>query len=165
MIVALGIDIDGRKTVMGLRKRATENNAVVSELLGDLTPRAGLQRAPAVCARRRKGANDSSAASCRPGGDDQRCPIHKRRNVIDHLPEEHQSAVKKKLQNAYAMTEYVDGKRALNRLHRILMELNPSAATSLEEGMVETLTVHRSNFRRLLGKVSARVALHTNILI
>jgi hypothetical protein len=30
-----------------------------------------------------------------------------------------------------------------NELHRELMELNPSAARSLEEGMEETLTVHR----------------------
>ena len=69
--------------------------------------------------------------------------MHKRRNVIDHLPEEHKSVVKKKLQNTYAMTEYADAKRALERLHRELMELNPSAARSLEEGMEETLTVHR----------------------
>src|ERR1019366_7106878 len=46
-------------------------------------------------------------------------------------------AVKKKLQNAYAMSEYADAKRALDRLHRELMELNPSAARSLEEGMDE----------------------------
>jgi putative transposase len=48
----------------------------------------------------------------------QRCQLHKRRNVIDHLPEEHKPSVKKKLQNAYAMTEYADAKRALERLHR-----------------------------------------------
>ena len=41
------------------------------------------------------------------------------------------------------MTEYTDAKRALEWLHRELMELNPSAARSLEEGMEETLTVHR----------------------
>ena len=69
--------------------------------------------------------------------------MHKRRNVIDHLPEEHKPSVKKKLQNAHAMAEYTDAKRALERLHRGLMELNPSAARSLEEGMEETLTVHR----------------------
>ncbi len=51
--------------------------------------------------------------------------------------------MKKKLQNACAMTEYADAKRALERLHRELMELNTSAARSLEEGMEETLTVHR----------------------
>src|SRR5260221_602500 len=41
------------------------------------------------------------------------------------------------------MTDYADAKRALDRLHRELMELNPSAARSLEEGMEETLTVHK----------------------
>jgi putative transposase len=46
------------------------------------------------------------------------------------------------LQNACAMTEYAEAKRALERLHRELMKLNPSAARSLEEGMEETLTVH-----------------------
>ena len=39
MIVALGINIDGHKTVLGLREGATENAAVVSELLGDLAGR------------------------------------------------------------------------------------------------------------------------------
>src|SRR5260370_19841993 len=39
MIVALGINVDGRKTVLGLREGATENIAVVSELLGDLAGR------------------------------------------------------------------------------------------------------------------------------
>ena len=63
--------------------------------------------------------------------------------MIDHLAEEHRQGIKKKLQNAYAMAEYADAKRALEKLHRELMNLNPSAARSLEEGMEETLTVHR----------------------
>ena len=33
----------------------------------------------------------------------QRCQIHKKRNVVDHLPDEHKADVKRKLQNAYAM--------------------------------------------------------------
>ena len=39
MIVALGISTEGRKIVLGLREGATENAAVVSELLGDLAAR------------------------------------------------------------------------------------------------------------------------------
>ncbi len=39
MIVALGINSDGRKTVLGLREGATENATVVSELLSDLASR------------------------------------------------------------------------------------------------------------------------------
>jgi putative transposase len=39
MIVALGISIDGRKTVLGLREGASENASVVGELLSDLAAR------------------------------------------------------------------------------------------------------------------------------
>ena len=56
------------------------------------------------------------------------------------------------------MTEYADAKRALERLHRELMQLNPSAARSLEEGMEETLTVHRlrvpAKLRRTLASTN-----------
>jgi transposase-like protein len=41
------------------------------------------------------------------------------------------------------MREHTDAKRALDTLLRQLMDLNPSAARSLEEGMEETLTMHR----------------------
>ena len=51
--------------------------------------------------------------------------------------------MRRKLQNAYGMADYQDAKRALQKLHRELMDLNPSAARSLEEGLEETLTVHR----------------------
>jgi transposase-like protein len=47
------------------------------------------------------------------------------------------------MRNAYAMREHTDAKRALDTLLRQLMDLNPSAARSLEEGMEETLTMHR----------------------
>src|SRR5262249_12504277 len=85
-----------------------------------------------------------------------RCQVHKKRNVIDHLPEEHKAGVKRKLQNAYSMVEYADAKRALDRLHRELMDINPSAARSLEEGLEETLTVHRlRGHQQLRGTVSS----------
>ena len=38
---------------------------------------------------------------------------------------------------------YAAAKQAVNALHCELMDLNPSAARSLGEGMEETLTVHR----------------------
>ena len=144
MMVALGLGWDGRQTVLGLREGATENATVVSELLSDLAGRGldfGVPRlyvldgskALAAAVRRHAG-----QAACI-----QRCQVHKRRTVLDHLPEEYRQTVKRKLQNAHGMAEYADAKRALEKLHRELMDLNPSAARSLGEGMEETLTVHR----------------------
>jgi putative transposase len=144
MIAALGIGCDGTKTVLGIREGATENTAVVSSLLSELaergldfsTPRLYvLDGGKALAAAVRKHAGEAAFI--------QRCQVHKKRNVVDHVPDEHKADVKRKLQNAYAMTDYADAKRALDRLHRELMDLNPSAARSLEEGLEETLTVHK----------------------
>jgi transposase-like protein len=153
MIVALGIGDDGAKTVLGLREGATENTAVVSGLLSELVERGLdfsvprlyiLDGGKALTAAVKKHAGEAAFI--------QRCQVHKKRNVIDHLPEEHKADVKRKLQNAYSMVEYADAKRALDRLHRELIDINPSAARSLEEGLEETLTVHRLRVPRQLRR-------------
>ena len=76
--------------------------------------------------------------------------MHKRRNVTGHLPEPYRESVDRKMANAYAMSSCADAKAALEKLHRELLELNPSAARSLEEGREETLTVHRLGLDDLL---------------
>ena len=144
MMVALGIGQDGRKTILGIRQGATENATVVGELLGDLmnrgldfsTPRLYvLDGGKALHAAVKKYAGESAPI--------QRCQVHKRRNVLDHLTDEQKPAVARKLNAAYALAEYAAAREALNGLHHELMHLNPSAARSLGEGLEETLTVHR----------------------
>jgi transposase-like protein len=144
MIAALGIGCDGAKTVLGIREGATENATVISGLLGELVERGLDFSTPRLYIL--DGGKALHAAVRRHAGEAgfiQRCQVHKKRNVVDHLPDEYKADVRKKMQNAYGMTDYADAKRALDHLHRELMELNPSAARSLEEGMEETLTVHK----------------------
>jgi putative transposase len=144
MIVALGIGQDGRKTILGIRQGASENATVVGELLGDLLDRGldfsqprlyVLDGGKALQAAVKKYAGESAPI--------QRCQVHKRRNVLDHLTEEQKPAVAKKLNAAYALEDYAAAKQLLEGLHHELMHLNPSAARSLAEGLEETLTVHR----------------------
>src|SRR3989304_3231983 len=119
MIVALGIGCDGRKTVLGIREGATENATVVSALLSDLAERGLDFRTPRLYIL--DGSKALAAAVRRHAGEAafiQRCQVHKKRNVVDHLPDEHKAEVKRKMQNAYAMADYPDAKRALERLHR-----------------------------------------------
>jgi transposase-like protein len=156
LVVALGINEDGRKTVLGIRQGATENATVVGELLGDLVERGldfsvprlyVLDGGKALTAAVKKYAGDEAAI--------QRCQVHKRRNVLDHLSDEQKPAIAKKLNAAYALEDYSAAKQALNTLHRELMDLNPSAARSLGEGMEETLTVHRLHLPMQLRKTMA----------
>jgi putative transposase len=159
MIVALGIGYDGKKTVLGLREGATENLAPVNGLLGELMERGLDFTTPRLYIL--DGGKALHSAVKRHAGDVgfiQRCQIHKKRNVLDHLPEEHRPEIKRKLDSAYSMIYYADAKRALEQLHLELMHLNPSAARSLEEGMEETLTVHRlhtpNQIRRTLSSTN-----------
>jgi putative transposase len=71
----------------------------------------------------------------------QRCQVHKIRNVVEYLPEAQRPGVKFRMRAAYLKPEIVDARNALYKLHDELMELNPSAAGSLAEGLDETLTV------------------------
>ena len=156
MVAALGIAQDGRKMILGIRQGATENATVVGELLGDLVNRGLDFTAPrlyvldggkALTAAVKKYAGESAAI--------QRCQVHKRRNVLDHLTDEQKPVVAKQLNAAYAMEDYAGAKQALQQLHRELMDLNPSAARSLGEGMEETLTVHRLHVPMQLRKTLA----------
>jgi len=153
MIAAIGVGNDGEKTILGLREGATENAAVVRELLEDMAGR-GLDFAtPRLYVL--DGAKALSAAVKRHAGEAaliQRCQVHKRRNVFDQLPEEYQAGIERKLIAAYAMTGEADARRALDQIHRELERINPSAARSLEEGMEETLTVHKLRMPEMLRK-------------
>ena len=151
LVVALGIGQDGRKTILGIRQGATENATVVGELLGDLAGRGldfsaarlyVLDGGKALHAAVKKYAGESAPI--------QRCQVHKRRNVLDHLSDEQKPAVAGKLNAAYAREDYAAAKQALEGLQHELMPLNPSAARSWAEGLEETLTVHRLHVPRQL---------------
>ena len=73
----------------------------------------------------------------------QRCQWHKRENVIAYLPKSQQNEVRKALHNAYDKVTYTDAKAALQALKPSLALMNASALNSLEEGLEETLTLHR----------------------
>lgn len=161
MIAVIGIDRAGMKHVLGLREGATENATVVRELLEDLARRGVdftrvrlyvLDGAKALHAAVKKVAGASALI--------QRCQLHKKRNVRDHLPKQYQASVWRQMSAAYAMRDYEDARRALERLLRELMHLNPSAARSLEEGLEETLTIHRLGLPELLRRSLAT----TNII-
>jgi transposase-like protein len=81
----------------------------------------------------------------------QRCQWHKRENVVSYLPEKHRPAIRRKLQAAYEHPTYDAASRALKQVRQELRLLNASALTSLEEGLEETLTLHRLGVFRELG--------------
>ena len=153
LVVALGIATSGKKHVLGLWQGATENTAVVKDLLENLVARG-------LSTERRylfviDGAKALRAAIERVFGaraEVQRCQLHKRRNVKEYLPKNAQGDYDRRIRNAYAMIGYAEAKAELEKIFRQLERVNPSAARSLEEVQEETLTVHRLGVGELLRR-------------
>ena len=160
LLVALGIDTDGKKHVLGVREGATENAASCTGLITDMRER-GLHTDRTVLA-----VIDGSKALAKAirdvfGGRAliQRCQAHKSRNVLDQLPENVRPSVKQALRYAYVTGDAVRAKRLLSNLARRLRDDHPGAAASLVEGLDDTLTVKRlelpSQLERLLSTTNA----------
>lgn len=171
IVMALGVTRHGEKRLLGLIQTATENKRVCAAFLRELEERGF--RAPAGLLVVIDGSKGLRAAVREVFGDVpvQRCQWHKRENVMSYLPNHEQPAWRRKLQAAYAHPSYADAKRALQRLIRELAIVNESATRSLEEGLDETLTLHRLNVfpelgvsfktTNLIESVMARVAAKT----
>jgi transposase-like protein len=69
--------------------------------------------------------------------------VHKKRNVEAHVPEKHHAELERRLSGAYHETAYEAAKTSLEAAARWLERINTDAASSLREGLEETLTVVR----------------------
>ena len=154
LVVALGIDFDGHKHVLGLWPGATENTEVVGVLLDDLTER-GLPTDSHLLFVLDGSKALSKAVKKRFGKRAiiQRCRIHKERNVLGHLPKEYHKIVRMKLHTAWNMTDYKEAKKQLQKVHDYLATINIAAAHSLEEGFEQLLMVNRLDLPESLRKV------------
>jgi transposase-like protein len=153
LLVALGIDADGKKHVLGVREGATENAAACTALLADLRER-GLRTERAILA-----VIDGSKALAKAvrnvfgaSAIVQRCQAHKTRNVLDQLPEEMKPSVRQALRDAYATNDYERARTMLTSLVRRLRDDHPGAAASLEEGLDETVSIKRLKLPKKLER-------------
>lgn len=144
VIIALGIDSKGKKHILGLRQGATENAAVAKGLLGELIERGLRTDRPMLVVI--DGAKALRRAVTDVLGEKtpvQRCTVHKKRNVLEHLSKSDRPWVSRRMMQAYNESDERKARRQLLSLADELQRINPSAARSLLEGLEETLTVQR----------------------
>ena len=142
VLIALGIDEKGKKHILGHWEGATENAVACTALLSNLVER-GLDTTRSILVVIDGGKGIAKAVRDVMGNRAiiQRCQVHKRRNVLEHLPERLRKATGETISTAYRCR---DPKRALNMLNKLARQLehkHPSAARSLREGLEETLTI------------------------
>ena len=153
VVVALAITADGTKKPVGLWDGSTENKTVVRSLLADLVER-GLAFDDGLLVVL-DGAKALSAAVREVFGTKaliQRCTLHKRRNIADHLPDKDKQWVDAKLVKAFGHADPDQGLRNAKHLAAQLDKSYPGAAASLREGLEEMFTVARLGIDGRLAK-------------
>ena len=142
IVVALGLDKTGAKHPLGLWEGLAENTTVCQGLLTNLQSR-GLRtdRRLLVILDGAQALHTAVMQTFGPAALVQRCQVHKRRNVLEYLPEAQRPWVKATLTRAYTHTDIKAARRLLQDLARRVDVDYPSAAASIREGLDETLTV------------------------
>jgi len=152
VIICMGVTIKGEKIVLGFIQSTTENHRSIKQLLKQLIRR-GLNFYKGILVVSdgskgiKKAINEVFGKYCV----HQRCMWHKRENVVSYLSESEQEKYRKKLQKAYRESDYKTAKEMLLKIRDELKEINIHAARSLEEGLEETLTLHKLGLIEKLG--------------
>jgi putative transposase len=172
VLLALGFDAQGKKHLLGLREGSTEKSAVVRALLSNLIERGLAADAPRLWII--DGSKALRRAILEVFGETAlvaRCQEHKRRNVLEHLPEQLHPSIGRALKDAWETKDPILAQRQLERLAASLAKAHPGAAASLREGLQETLTltvlgIEDALYRTLrttnaIENLNGRIAAHT----
>ena len=150
-IVALGIDVKGKKMPLGFWQGATENHEICEELLADMERR-GLKISRRIIWVTDGGKGVIKVLKDRFGKKliHQRCTIHKDRNIQKHLAKKYRKEAHRQFTKALEQNSYEDARRMLLDMEKWLRGINESAADSLLEAFEEILTLHRLKIPGLL---------------
>ena len=152
-MVALGIEVGGKKRALGFWQGATENHVICEELLADL------ERRGLVLSKRILWVSDGGKGIVKALRErfskkliHVRCMIHKSRNIQKHLAKRYRKEAHRRLKTALEQNTYSDAKEMLEDFEKWLRKINESAAESLREAFEELLTLHRLKVPGLLRK-------------
>jgi transposase-like protein len=143
--VALGINTDGQKRILGFRVGNSENQQVCEDMLGHLSRR-GFKVTPG---RRLLAVLDGSLAlknallSHFPNALIQRCLVHKERNLKGYLSKRHWAELNRLFARLRKSQGAEDAKDAADAIAAFLADKNAQARTSFEEAGSELLTLAR----------------------
>ena len=146
MVVALGVTESGQKISLGFVEASTEHHEPVKGLLRDLLDRELSYDQGILFVTDGAGGLHKAIREIFSGyALIQRCQWHKRENIVGYLPKFDRKKWRRKLRRAYRKPTYEEAKSALKDLHA-------EAARSLQEGLEQTLTLHRLGVFEEVGR-------------
>jgi putative transposase len=168
IIIVIGVTIQGDKIPIGFVQSHSENSSVIKDLLNKLIDRGLQYKEGLLCViDGSKGLYKAIKETFNGYAVIQRCLWHKRENVIKYLSENKQDHYRKRINQAYRSDDYEEARTLLKKIVSELKTDNLSASRSMEEGMDETLTLHRldliEDFRRSFATTNCIENLNSQI--
>ena len=158
--VAVGVDEEGKKHVLGIAEGASENPAVAKGRLEDVVQRGvRTDRKYLFVIDGSKALRTAMDAVFGVKNPVQRCRQHKIENVMGSLPEHLKDRVKAALRGAFRLPAK-EGMARIEKQAEWLEREYPSAAASLREGLAEMFTVSRLG----LSPSLSRCLVSTNVI-
>jgi len=131
-MIALGIDVEGHKHILGFWQGATENHEICESLLSDL------ERRGLIISNKVLWITDGGKGIIKTLRDrfskkliHQGCTIHKDRNIQRHLAKRYRKEAHRRFKTALEQNSYEDAYLMLKDFERWLRNINESAADSL----------------------------------
>ncbi len=144
IIIVLGVTIQGDKIPIGFVQSHSENATVIKDLLNNMIERGLRYEEGLLCViDGSKGIYKAIKEIFNDYAVIHRCHWHKRKNVLEYLNENKQDHYRKRINQAYRTDDYDEARNLINKIITDLRTDNLSASRSMEEGMEETLTLHR----------------------
>ena len=153
IVICLGVTIGGDKLLLGFIQTTSENTKAVKGLLKNLLDRNLRFDEGLLCVI--DGSKGLAKAVEETFGNHaliQRCQWHKRENVVSYLSDKDAPVFRARLQSAYSEPTYEMAKASLMDIRNDLIKINRSAVSSLDEGLEETLTLHRLGLSVEIGR-------------
>ena len=142
VLVAVGVDADGYRQMLGVAEGAKEDQAGWSSFLRQLKER-GLEGVRLIISDKCLGLVES-AAECFPEALWQRCTVHFYRNVFSLVPRAKVKEVAAMLKAVHAQEDREEAQRKLEAVAEKLESMRlKKAAELVREGMPETLAYYR----------------------
>jgi len=141
LLVVIGADVNGTKHLVALDEAMSESELSWTELFEDLKRR-GL-RAPRLLIA--DGANGlwAAAGKALPDTQQQRCWLHKVRNVLDKVPEKHQPRVHSDLRSIVNAPNEATAREQIETLAQSLQRDYPKAAACIRDDIDRMVTFFR----------------------
>lgn len=145
IVIALGIDANGRKQVLDFEAGTSESVETMNRLLQRLEKRgvSSTEENPMLVVRDGSKAIESGVRRIWPTAYQQTCVIHLERNIADRLRRKDRSECQR-LFRCFRQAEGKEaGEEAFEDLREFIAERNAAAALALNDRRDEALTVHR----------------------